>query len=127
MTDRAWQHPWLRIQRLIRAILEVRRDGSPRLFVGEQVEGELVYRGTVELGVRRALVAELLKRSSQRRTSPFGGFRSRKVTWLEPTVAIEVSYGRLRQGWLREPACRRLADDIGSARRNSRPRSATAR
>ena len=30
MTDRAWQHPWLRIQRLIRAILEVRRDEMTR-------------------------------------------------------------------------------------------------
>jgi hypothetical protein len=29
-TDRAWQHPWLRIQRLIRAILEVRRDEATR-------------------------------------------------------------------------------------------------
>ena len=26
MNDRAWQHPWFRIQRLIRSILEVRRD-----------------------------------------------------------------------------------------------------
>jgi len=25
MSDRAWQYPWLRIQRLIRTILEVRR------------------------------------------------------------------------------------------------------
>jgi hypothetical protein len=30
MSDRAWQHPWLRIQRLIRAILEVRRDPITR-------------------------------------------------------------------------------------------------
>src|SRR5262249_10946245 len=81
-------------------------DGSRRLFVGEQVEGELVYRGTVELGVGRGLVAEVMKRGHQRRTSPFGGFRSRKVTWLEPTVAVEVSHGRLQQGWLREPMCR---------------------
>jgi len=40
------------------------------------------------------------------------------VTWLAPTIAIEVSYGRLQQGWLREPACRGLADDIGSAWRS---------
>src|SRR5262245_31494670 len=26
MNDRAWQHPWLRIHRLVRSILEVRRD-----------------------------------------------------------------------------------------------------
>jgi len=30
MTDRTWQHPWLRIQRLIRSILEVRRDPVAR-------------------------------------------------------------------------------------------------
>ncbi len=30
MTDRTWQHPWLRIQRLIRSILEVRRDPMTR-------------------------------------------------------------------------------------------------
>ncbi len=28
--SRAWQHPWLRIQRLIRSILEVRRDAVTR-------------------------------------------------------------------------------------------------
>src|SRR5262249_30464217 len=76
-------------------------DGSPRLFVGEEVEGDLIYRGTVELGVGRGLVAEVIKRGHQRRTSPFGFFRARKVMWLEPTVAVEVSYGRLQQGWLR--------------------------
>jgi len=26
VTDTRWQHPWLRVQRLIRSILEVRRD-----------------------------------------------------------------------------------------------------
>ena len=30
MTDRAWQHPWLRVQRLIRSILGVRRDEVTR-------------------------------------------------------------------------------------------------
>ena len=30
LNDRAWQHPWLRVQRLIRAILEVRRDPVTR-------------------------------------------------------------------------------------------------
>src|SRR5262249_22281341 len=99
-------------------------DGSPRLFIGEDVNGRLVYRGTVDLGVGRALV-ELLRRGRQRPTPPFEGLRFRRVTWLEPTVAIEVSYGRLQQGWLREPACRGLADDIGSARRDSRARSDT--
>ncbi len=30
MRSAAWQHPWLRIQRLIRSILEVRRDEVTR-------------------------------------------------------------------------------------------------
>lgn len=30
VTDTRWQHPWLRIQRLIRSILEVRRDEITR-------------------------------------------------------------------------------------------------
>jgi len=30
MTDRALSHPWLRIERLIRSILEVRRDPITR-------------------------------------------------------------------------------------------------
>jgi len=30
MTDRALSHPWLRVQRLIRSILEVRRDEVTR-------------------------------------------------------------------------------------------------
>jgi len=30
MTGRIWQHPWLRIERLIRSILEVRRDPMTR-------------------------------------------------------------------------------------------------
>ena len=30
MSDRAWQHPWLRVQRLIRTILAVRQDELTR-------------------------------------------------------------------------------------------------
>jgi len=30
MNDRAWQHRWLRVQSLIRSILEVRRDEETR-------------------------------------------------------------------------------------------------
>jgi hypothetical protein len=81
------------------------------LFIGEQNSGELVYRGTVEIGVGPRLVAEILKRARRRRNSPFDGFRSRRVLWLEPSVAVEVSYGRVMQGWLREPACRGLANE----------------
>ncbi len=30
MTDRAWQHPWLRVERLIRSICETRWDKATR-------------------------------------------------------------------------------------------------
>lgn len=85
-------------------------DGAPRLFIGQIVKDELVYRGAVEIGVGRRLVEELLKRAAQQRTSPFKGLRLRRAIWLQPTVAVEVSYGRIMQGWLREPACRGLME-----------------
>jgi hypothetical protein len=84
-------------------------DGRPRLFVGEVRNGQLIARGTVELGVGRRLVEEIVTRARRRRTSPFDGVRSRRVVWLEPTVEVAVSYGRAMDGWLREPACRGLA------------------
>jgi bifunctional non-homologous end joining protein LigD len=89
-------------------------DRAPRLYVGERVDGGLVYRGTVELGVGPALVAELLKRGRRRRTSAFAGLSWRNVIWLEPTIPVDVSYGRVMQGWLREPACRGLAMPVST-------------
>lgn len=80
----------------------------PRLFVGEINAGKLVYRGTVELGVGPRLVAALIERGPQRPTSPFEGLQTRGVTWLEPEIAVDVSYGRIMQGWLPEPMCRGL-------------------
>ena len=38
MNDRAWQHPSLRVQRLIRSILEVRRDEMTRLLLERGAE-----------------------------------------------------------------------------------------
>jgi bifunctional non-homologous end joining protein LigD len=87
-----------------------RADRLPRLYVGEMATGELAYRGAVALGVGPRLVTELMKRGRHRQTPPFEGLRSRGVTWLEPEIAVEVSYGRIMQGWLREPVCRRLAE-----------------
>jgi bifunctional non-homologous end joining protein LigD len=84
-------------------------DRAPRLFIAEEVRSRLVYRGTVELGVGPALVAEILKRGRRRQQSPFTGLPSSKVAWLEPTIAIDVSFGRVMQGWLREPRCRGIA------------------
>lgn len=92
-------------------------DGAPRLLVGELVARELVYRGAVELGVGPRLVAELMSRGRPRATSPFPALRSSRVIWLEPTIAVEVSYGRVMQGWLREPVCRGLVEDRRPQRR----------
>lgn len=71
---------------------------------------KLVYRGTVELGVGPGLVAEIVNRARQRTTSPFAGLRSQGARWFDPTVVVEVSYGRLMQDWLREPVCRGLVE-----------------
>jgi bifunctional non-homologous end joining protein LigD len=87
-------------------------DGAPRLFVAELVAGKLVHRGTVELGVGPRLVAEVMRRGRQRPTSPCHALRARGVTWLEPRLAVELSYGRLMQGWLREPVCRGLVTEV---------------
>ena len=39
-----WQHPWLRIQRLIRSILEVRRDPVTRLVMKATLKDALKER-----------------------------------------------------------------------------------
>jgi bifunctional non-homologous end joining protein LigD len=91
-------------------------DGRPRLFIGERTGTRLAYRGAVELGVGRALVGELFSRARRQRASPFEGLRSRGVLWLEPTTTVAVSYGRIMQGRLREPACRGLVDGANSAK-----------
>ena len=44
MSDRAWQHLWLRIQRLIRSILEVRRDEITRPVMKETLTKALKER-----------------------------------------------------------------------------------
>jgi len=69
MTDRAWQHPWLRIRRLIRSILEMRRDPIAHPVMKATLtkairERERIRRaGWVELtgrhGLRRSLARQL--------------------------------------------------------------------
>jgi bifunctional non-homologous end joining protein LigD len=87
-----------------------RADGAPRLLVGERVKRRLVYRGAVDLGVGTALVTELMARCQRRSSPPFDGLAAmRGVIWLEPKIQIVVSYGRMAQGWLREPLCRGIA------------------
>jgi hypothetical protein len=46
----------------------------------------------------------LLRQGRQRSASPFHDFRlSRGVTWLEPTLSVEVTYGDLVDDRLRDP------------------------
>jgi hypothetical protein len=37
------------------------------------------------------------------------GQRRENLRRVQPTIAVDVGYGRVRQGWLREPMCRSLA------------------
>lgn len=87
------------------------QDGAPSLLIGERINGRAVYRGSVEIGVGPRLVATVLERARVRATPPFGGLNPSGVTWVDPTVQVGVSYGRVMQGWLREPACRGLVGD----------------
>ena len=50
MTDRTWQHPWLRIQRLIRSILEVRCDLVARPVLRATVVEALKEREKIRRG-----------------------------------------------------------------------------
>jgi bifunctional non-homologous end joining protein LigD len=81
-------------------------EGVRGLLVGELIAGELVYRGTVELGVSGAMLREQAGSPLTRATSPFIDLvRRRGVTWLEPRVTVEVQYnltgGRLQAAVLR--------------------------
>jgi ATP-dependent DNA ligase len=74
-------------------------EGVRGLLVGEPVDGELLFRGTVEFGVSRALLAELAGSSLARPTSPFVDLsRRRGVTWLEPEIAVEIQYNDITGG-----------------------------
>ena len=49
------------------------------------------------------------RRGRERSTSPFHDFRlPRGVTWLEPTLSVELSYSELMEGRLRDPVYRGL-------------------
>jgi hypothetical protein len=53
---------------------------------------------------------ELLRQDRQRSTSPFHDFRlSRGVTWLEPTLSVEITYSEIIEGRLRDPVYRGIA------------------
>lgn len=63
------------------------------LLMGERVGRRLLYRGVVEWGVRRATVEALLAGCRVVAGSPFyDPPRVRRVTWLRPTVRVEITY-----------------------------------
>jgi bifunctional non-homologous end joining protein LigD len=80
------------------------------ILVGQRVGRRLLYRGIVEWGLGLGSAQDLLRRGWERSTSPFHDFRlSRGVTWLEPTLEIELMYSELMEGRLRDPVYRGLA------------------
>ena len=81
-----------------------------RLLVGQRIGRRLLYRGTVEWGLGMRTAQELLRRGRERSTTPFHDFRlSRGVTWLEPTLHVELTYSEVMEGRLRDPVYRGLA------------------
>jgi bifunctional non-homologous end joining protein LigD len=79
----------------------------PALLVGDRLDdGQLAYRGCVELATptaRRAELVDILTRA-EIRISPFmHPPRHRHVVWVHPLLAVEVRHTLGRPGALREP------------------------
>jgi len=90
--------------------------GLPHTFagilVGQRIGGRLLYRGTVEWGLGLRTAEQIVRRAQQTTTSPFHDFRlSRRVTWLEPTLHVELTYSEIMDGRLRDPVYRGLVGD----------------
>jgi bifunctional non-homologous end joining protein LigD len=86
----------------------VMRSGSQvtGLLVGQRERGRLLYRGTVEWGLFRQVVTQLVAsvEGLMRPTSPFADLRcATDVTWLAPRLLAEVSYSELMEDRLRDP------------------------
>src|SRR5262249_49363723 len=71
------------------------------IVIGEGAGARLQYRGFVDLGLSRAAL-DMLRTEAQplaRANSPFADLSRRKETlWLEPTVEVDVDYGRIVAG-----------------------------
>jgi bifunctional non-homologous end joining protein LigD len=81
------------------------------VLVGERVGRRLVYRGAVEWGVGRAMVAQLLERCRVTKGPPFHDPpKARRATWLEPRARITVTYNELMAGRLHDPVFRGCVD-----------------
>jgi bifunctional non-homologous end joining protein LigD len=82
------------------------------LLVGVRKGRRLLYRGTVEWGLFRQVVGELVAGAERlvRPTSPFADLKraSSNVVWLEPRLVAEVSYSELMEDRPRDPVLREL-------------------
>ena len=80
--------------------------------MGTRKGRRLLYRGTVEWGLFRQLVTELVAgvEGLVRSSSPFADLKraSSDVVWLEPRLVAEVSYSELMEDRLRDPVLREL-------------------
>ena len=92
----------------------VMRSGSnvTGLLVGQRERGRLLYRGTVEWGLFRQVVTQLVAsvEGLVRAKSPFVDLKHAppSVTWLEPRLLAEVSYSEIMEDRLRDPVLREL-------------------
>jgi bifunctional non-homologous end joining protein LigD len=69
------------------------------LLVGSAEGTELRYRGLVHFGAGRKLADALIAHSLVRSTSPFADAVPLKgVTWLDPSLAAEISYAAILPG-----------------------------
>jgi ATP dependent DNA ligase C terminal region len=87
--------------------------GLPAMFagllVGERRGRRLLFRSTVEWGIGMRTAKDLLERGRKNHSSPFADFRtSRGVTWLEPTLTVEVTCSEMMESRLRDPVYRGL-------------------
>ena len=79
------------------------------LLIGARRGRPLLFRGTVEWDIGFRTAKELLRLGREVRSSPFHDFRlSRGVTWLEPTLTVELTYSEVMEGRLRDPVYRGL-------------------
>lgn len=98
-----------------------RRTAVTSLVVAERVEGDLVMRGQVGSGIDadgeralRALLAPLA-----RDTAPVDGETTGEVQWVEPEVAVTVTYAEITdEGRLRAPVWRGV---VGTHEEPARP------
>ena len=82
-------------------------DTPEGLLVGEPVGRRLLYRGVVEWGVRRAVLADLVEHARVASCSPFhDGPNTRRATWFEPSLKVELTYNEMMEGRLRDPVLR---------------------